>query len=204
MNNGRVISIGMKTSVYHHPQCRYVHRMKYKNRLSLPLQEMRKYGLRPCRCCNTMNYHYISSERALKSFEKKRGMEFRYLDEALYIKTELGCWKIVYLEEKEMFRLFHRNTTNKPLDFDHPQYETYHPQKDKKYSNSIEGYLYYIYEHDRYKSTVLSGEKVTNFSSKKYQKREAKAERKRAAKTVDRLFAMLERQNSEYKQFSIC
>ena len=72
------------------------------------------------------------------------------------------------------------------------------------YCNSIEGYLDYIYEHDKYKAAVARGETVTRFSSKKYEKLEAKAQRKRENKRVDYLFAMLERQNAGYKKLSYC
>ena len=50
-------------------------------------------------------------------------------------------------------------------------------------SNSIEGYLDYIYAHDKYKAAIERGETVTKFSSKKYARHEAKAQRKRAQKS---------------------
>lgn len=203
MKNERVISIGMKTKVYHKPSCRYVNRMRYKNQMSISLYEAKMQGLRPCICCNTMEHQYKIADHAIEKYQKK-GMQFLYLDNALYVKSDLGCWKIMYLKEREKLRLFHGNRSNKDINFDLPQYEPYHRQTDKKYADSIEQYLHYIYEHDKYKSTVLRGEKVTQFSSKKYKKREPRAARKRAIKRVDKLFALLESQNEDYLRLSVC
>ena len=82
------------------------------------------------------------------------------------------------------------------MDFEHPQYEAYHRQEDKPFCNSIEVYLSYIYEHDKYKAAIERGETVTKFSSKKYARYEAKAKRKRQNKRLDHLFRMIERQRT--------
>ncbi len=100
--------------------------------------------------------------------------------------------------------LYHRNATNKPFDFEHPQYEPYHRQKDKFYCNSIAGYLNYIYEHDKYKAAIARGEKVIKFSSEKYRRQEAKGECKRRCNRVDYLFGLIERQNTGFKELSYC
>ena len=44
MKNERIVSLGTTSMIYHKPGCRYVERIKYKNRMSLPkgdlLEEM--------------------------------------------------------------------------------------------------------------------------------------------------------------------
>ena len=64
--------------------------------------------------------------------------------------------------------------------------------------------LDYIYEHDKYKAAVGRGETVTRFSSKKYARREAKAQRKRQNKRLDYLFKVIEGQNTGLKNISYC
>ena len=120
------------------------------------------------------------------------------------MKSEIGCWKLVYVRREEKIALYHRNATTKELDFEHPQFEAYHRQEDKMFCNTIEGCLDYIYEHDKYKAQVERGETVTRFSSKKYARREAKAQRKRQNKRLDYLFKVIEGQNTGLKNISYC
>jgi len=204
MNNERIVSIGTNSMIYHKPGCRYVERIQYKNRMSLPKSDARKEGYHVCRYCNSMNHHYRVEKSTIDYYSRCKKMQFNLIDGILYVKSEIGCWKIIYIRKRESFALYHRNSTTKELDFDNPQYEQYHCQEDKPYCNSIEGYIDYIYNHDKYKAAINRGEKVTKFSSKKYAKREAKAQRKRENSRIDYLFRFLERQESGYKQLSFC
>jgi len=151
-----------------------------------------------------MNYHYKVEQSTIDYYSRCKNMQFNYVDGILYVKSEIGCWKIVYIRKSESFALYHRNSTARELDFEQPQFEYYHRQEDKPYCNSISGYLDYIYNHDKYKSAIERGETVTKFSSKKYAKLEVKAQRKRENKRIDYLFRMLERQDTGYKQLSYC
>lgn len=204
MANKRIVSIGTKSMIYHKPGCRYVARIKGKNKMTLPKYDARSEGYHVCRYCNSMNHHLRVEQQTMDFYSKYKKMQFNYISGILYVKTEIGCWKLVYVRKEEKIALYHRNTTNKPLDFEHPQYEAYHRQEDKPYCNSIEGYLDYIYEHDKYKAAIISGKTVTKFSSKKYAMYEAKAKRKRENKRIDYLFRMLEAQNEGYKELSYC
>ena len=204
MNNERIVSIGTNSMIYHKPGCRYVERIKYKNRMSMPKSDARREGYHVCRYCNSMNHHYRVEQHTLDFYECAKKMQFNFINGILYVKSEIGCWKIVYIRKEEKFALYHRNTVAKELDFEHPQYEPYHRQEDKPFCNSIAGYLDYIYEHDKYKAAIGRGETVTKFSSKKYARHEAKAQRKRQNRRVDYLFRMLERQNEGYRQLSYC
>lgn len=204
MNNERIVSISANSMIYHKPGCRYVERIKYQNRMSLPKRDAKVEGYHVCRYCNSMNHHYQVEQHTLDYYSRCKKMQFNYIDGILYVKSEIGFWKLVYVRKEEKIALYHRNATNKPLDFEHPQYEPYHRQEDKPYCNSIEGYLDYIYEHDKYKAAIARGEKVTKFSSEKYRRHEAKAERKRQRNRVDYLFRMLERENTGFKELSYC
>lgn len=204
MNNERIVSIGTNSMIYHKPGCRYVERIQGKNKMSLPKIDARRAGYHVCRYCNSMNHHYRVEQHTLDFYENHKKMKFQFIDGILYVKSQIGCWKIVYIRKSECFVLYHRNATSKELDFEHPQFELYHRQEDKPVCNSIEGYLDYIYEHDKYKAAIERGETVTKFSSKKYAKREAKAQKKRERSRVDYLFRMLERENNGYRQLSYC
>ena len=196
MNNERIVSLGINSMIYHKPGCRYVERIKYKNRMSLTKHDAKIEGYHVCRYCNSMNHHYRVEHNKRDFYSRCKKLQFNYIDGILYVKSEIGCWKLVYVRREEKIALYHRNTSTKPLDFEHPQYEAYHRQEDKPFCNSIEGYLSYIYEHDKYKAAIERGETVTKFSSKKYARYEAKAQRKRQNKRLDHLFRMIERQRA--------
>ena len=190
--------------IYHKPGCRYVKRMKGQNKLSITKSMARDEGYHICRYCNSMNHHFQNECSEMEFFNKYKNKEFRKIDGILYVKTEIGCWKLVYIRGEEKIAIYHRNATDKELDFGHPECEHYHLQANKQYCPTIGGFLDYIHKHDQYKATILRGEKVTHFSSKKYAKREARAQQKRKRKRVDYLFGLLDKQNEGYKELAFC
>lgn len=204
MNNERIISVSTDSKIYHKPGCRYVDRIKYKNKMSLPRHDARAEGYHVCRYCNSMNHHIKGERNILDYYEQNKNMQFKYIDGILYVKSEIGCWKLVYIRKEEKIALYHRNTVVKALDFEHPQNEPYHRQEDKAYCYTIAGYLDYIYEHDKYKAALQRGDKVIKFSNKKYERYAVNAKRKKQNKRVDYLFRMLDRQNEGYRQLSYC
>lgn len=202
MSQKRVVCYG--SEVYHKPGCHYVQKMRYDNQLMVSREEARAHDCRSCRYCNSMNYHMNYESRAIEHFRRKKNMEFRLVDGILYVKTAISCWKIVYVRNGEKLVLYHRNYSKQEIDFKHPENEYYHFQKDVPSSGSIASYLNYIYEHDRYKEAMYRGEKITDFSSKKNERRAKGVEKKRSARRVDYLFRCLEKEHSGYRQLSCC
>ncbi len=204
MKNERILSMDADSMIYHKPNCHYVKKMSPKNRMSIAKADAQIRRYRICKCCNSMGYHYRTEQSTIEYYRKHRNMDFRFIDGILYVKSEIGCWKLIYSKKFENIILYHRNTVSIPLDFDHPENEPYHRQVDALSCNTISGYLNYIYEHDRYKAAIERGEKNFRFSSKKYARHEAKAQRKRQHKRVDQLFMLLEKGDSNLLKLSIC
>lgn len=204
MNNKRVVSLGTNSMIYHKPGCRYEYMIKNRNRMYLARYDARGEGYHVCKYCNSMDHHYRTEMSTIDFYSRVKKMQFNYIDGILYVKTDIGCWKLVYSRKKEKIALYHKNDSDKEVDFSNPQNENYHRQEDKPYAYSIAGYLDYIYEHDRYKAAIERGEEVTKFSKKKYARHEAKAKRKREISRVDYLFRMLERDNDGLKALSVC
>ena len=65
MKNERIVSLGTTSMIYHKPGCRYVERIKYKNRMSLTKGDARDEGYHICRYCNNMNHHIKAEESTL-------------------------------------------------------------------------------------------------------------------------------------------
>lgn len=204
MKTLRFVSIGGNSQVFHKPGCKYIHQMKPENCMPLSEAEAREAGYRICRCCNGMDFHMKTEKQAIDRYQKCRKMDFKYIGGILYVKTEISCWKLVYIRYMESIVIYHQNDTSIPLDFEHLEREKYHRQKDIFSRKEIEDCLYYIYHHDQYKAAVARGDKEIRFSSKKYEKSAKKVSRRRQQRRVDYLFRMLEKENKGYRELSFC
>ena len=202
MKNKRVVSYG--SIVYHKPNCHYVRRMKEDNRLVVSRAEAIAHDCRICRCCNSMNYHFRNEAQTLALYAKKRGMEFIKIRGVLYVKTDISCWKLVYLKSKECLTLYHINRMPENFDFSHPQTCRYHWQNDVPSADTIEQYLNYIYEHDRFKAAVRDGVTLNEFMSRRAQNLAERVQKKHERKRIDYIFKALEAENPGYKKLSCC
>ena len=203
-NSKCIISFESKTKVYHKPGCHHISRIKSGNQIIMSKKLAESLGYRICRCCNGMGHHMRTENSSIEYYEKNKGMKFKYINGVLYVKTEIGCWKLVYVRRTREIVLYHRNRSKVEVNFECPQYESYHRQEDVPHAGSISHYLKYIYEHDRFKQSEMNGTPITTFSSKKSKKLAEKSRKKNAQRRVDYLFSMLERQNAGYKKLSYC
>lgn len=198
----RVMS--MEANIYHKPHCYHAKRIQDKNKIVIDSKAAKFSGYRPCKCCNTMNFSYNDELHSINYYERKKGMQFNFKGGSLYVKTNIGGWKLVYSSKSELFTLFHRNRSKQEIDFNNPENEHYHLQKDQANFVSINKALNYIYEHDKYREAEQKGCKFIVFSDKKYKQQAEKRERRKQRNRVDYLFRMLESQNEGYKQLSYC
>ena len=197
MSTKRIMSI--ESNIYHRPSCKYVYFMKPSNKEKLLWEDAKRCG-RPCRHCNSMSFLCTEERKTIEWNTENRNMEFKYKDGMLYVKTKVGCWKLVYARNMEQIALYHRNSRQAELDFKHPEKDRYHQQRDQLYFNNIAQALNYIYDHDKYKAAVQRGDKRIVYKNKKYEKQAKRRERKAALRRVDRLFDMIEKERLEKEQ----
>ena len=197
MSTKRIMSI--ESNIYHRPSCKYFDFMKPGNKEKLLWEDAKRCG-RPCRHCNSMSFLCTEERKTIEWNTENRNMEFKYKDGMLYVKTKVGCWKLVYARNMEQIALYHRNSRQAELDFKHPEKDRYHQQKDQLYFNNIAQALNYIYDHDKYKAAVQRGDKRIVYKNKKYKEQAKRRERKAALRRVDRLFDMIEKERLEKEQ----
>ena len=202
MKTKRVLST--ESSVYHRANCPYVKRICEKNKMELPRAEAREHGYRPCKCCNSMGYMYQEEQCNLDYFKRRWSLDFLLSDGILYVKTPIGCWKLVYSRKEEKLALYHRNSSASPVDFTAPQNEKYHRQCDCAMAKTISGLCKYIYEHDRYREAQQNGHQLTDFTSARARILAERAKRKEKHKRLDDLFAQIEKENAGYRKLSFC
>ena len=192
------------SDVYHKPGCHYVSMMKRENRLEVTKANAIAHDCRPCKYCNSIHYHINVEDSFLRSYKNKYDFDFVVIDEALYVRTEISCWKIVYIKSQEHFVLFHINRVPENFDFTHPQTCRYHFQAGAPKSKSIVGLLRYIYEHDRYKAAVNSGETITDFTSHRARNLAARSDKKLEKRRLNYLFKQLESEKPGWRELSYC
>ena len=141
MSTKRIMSI--ESNIYHRPSCKYVYFMKPSNKEKLLWEDAKRCG-RPCRHCNSMSFLCTEERKTIEWNTENRNMEFKYKDGMLYVKTKVGCWKLVYARNMEQIALYHRNSRQAELDFKHPEKDRYHQQRDQLYFNNIAQALNYI------------------------------------------------------------
>lgn len=206
MSVKRIMS--MESGIYHQPKCRYIRRIKDKNILETTQYEVQRQGFIPCKCCNTMIHHYQSEKQSIDFFREKKGMDFLFDNRnALYVKTEVSCWKLIYLPSRERVGMYHRNHSRFPVNFQQPWRERYHKQEDRFLYVTIEDALDYIYEHDKFRAAVDAGEIPTELSNKKYKNSVKKVIRKKERNRMEYLFRVIENQakdRNQMRQYSFC
>ncbi len=206
MSNARVASLYSDGRIYHYPGCHYIKNTLPRYRLRQSREDMERYGYRPCKCCNTMKFRLEKEQDNLQRYSEYKELEFKMVSEALYIRTGISCWKIVYWTDTQDFAIFHRNHKGRPLSFEHPEREQYHRQKDIRSVTSLIDAFRYIYKHDEFRKA----EKAANGNleliriDRKYQASARRRQQRRQARQLDYLFRKIENGNEEYRKISFC
>ncbi len=206
MSNARVASLYSDGRIYHYPGCRYIKYTLPEYRLRQPRQDMERCGYRPCKCCNTMKFRLEKEQDNLQRYSEYKKLEFKMISGALYIRTSMSCWKIVYWTDTQDFAIFHRNHKGRPFSFEHPEKDRYHRQKDIRSVISLIDAFRYIYKHDEFRKA----EKAANGNleliriDRKYQASARRRQRRQQARHLDYLFRKIENGNEEYRKISFC
>ena len=154
MKPERIRIMSKQTRIYHRPTCRYVKRIQKRNLLETGVFEAKAFGYQPCLCCNTIEHVYETEQNYLKYFFRSMKLEFSFIKDAVYVKTPISLWKLVYSKQDEKFILFHRNHSKMPVNYEDPSSERFHRQEDCAKANSIAALGKYIY-HQSQKPTSL-------------------------------------------------
>lgn len=202
----RVISLESPDKVYHRAECRFASNILHKNQMKMKWEDAEHYGYRPCKCCDGINFLYRSNIGNIKSFSERNQIDVDLKDNKIYVRTDVGCWKIVYKIEQQKFILLHKNYVEGRISLDEVENGAYHRQADIAYSGSIMKYLNYIKKHDDFKQSMPEDYRKMPQDTKKqkaYYKAAKKREERHTARRLDSLFLMIERKEG-IKHLSFC
>lgn len=201
-----IISKGSSEMVYHHPECRYAKRIYKRNAKKISRYDAEEKGYRSCKCCNNIRFLYQQELDEISRYKEDNQLDVDFMDGEVYVRSDVGCWKIHYRKREQKYILFHRNYVKGRIALEEVEKAPYHRQKDMSESRRIMQYLRYIYEHDKF---VQYGPKdyrqmPQKTRKQKYYYQAAKHRQERqSARRVDYLFRLIE-QKEGIKQLSVC
>lgn len=191
--------------IYHCQSCFYARKIKQQNRIFYHTKaEAIAKGYRACNCCAPVARKFRAEKRALIEYAKVNHINMWLEDNAVYMETGNGAWKIIKTEKSRRLILFHANRENykwcqkKNGKIIHH----YHIQKDIN-SQSILKYMKYIYKHDLWRASKKDEYKrmpVSTKSQRRKRKEEEERARRRAVGDVLNLIEIL-RVEREYQSF---
>ena len=130
---------------------------------------------------NNMKDKFNFEEQWIESYAYENYLEYRLIDNKLIILSDIGYWKIIYLNAWDCFILYHGNSI--PEDIDPEKYvdADYHFQKDVKFSDNIMSLLIYIKNHDDFRCKMIADVENMPRRTKKQKARYNKVKAKEVA-----------------------
>lgn len=191
--------------IYHCQSCAYAGKIKQHNRIFYHTKtEAMAQGYRACNCCAPVARKFRAEKKALMTYAKENSINIWLEDNAIYIETGIGAWKIIETEKSRRLILFHANRENykwcqkKNGKIIHH----YHIQKDIS-SQTILRYMEYIYSHDLWRASKRDEYKRMPVSTKAQRKKRGEEKEKARRKAVGDVLNLIEimRLEREYRTF---
>lgn len=202
----RIISKTSANMVYHRPECKFAEKIYKRNRDQMSWIDAERKGYRPCKFCGGAKFLYKLHLKGIENYAKIYNLDIDLKDNIIYVRTDAGCWKLVYSIWNQQFTLFHRNRVDGRISLDEVDEIPFHRQRDMPESGSITKYLHYIKEHDNFKmngpADYRKMPRDTKRQKKYYNSAKRRAERKEY-KRLDMLFLQIESEQN-LKPVSIC
>lgn len=202
----RIMSWESSSKVYHRPECRYIRKIRKRNRIQMNWEDAEWMGYRPCKCCDGIEFLYRMDKEKIERYADQYHLDVDLKDRKIYVRTDVGCWKIIYRIRTQRFILLHRNYVNGRICLEDAEKVPFHRQGDMPEVGNIMKYLKYIREHDEFKQNAPEDYRKMPQDTKRqklhYRAAKKKAE-KRSAKRLDSLFLLIEQQEG-IKQLSYC
>lgn len=191
----RVVSMQSKAKVYHREECRYAKKILPKNRMQLSSEAAEKAGYHICPYCDGMDALFRMKKEQILKYARKNHMEVDLLNHVLYVRTDVGCWKMIYSMSEQRFLLYHKNYMQGVLSLDEVEEGAYHRQRDVPFLKSIEKYLFYISKHDAARKIEMIDYRLLPNRTKKEKRYFASARarsNRRSQRRLEELFTMIE------------
>lgn len=194
--NMYVVCMNGKSKVYHLPTCEHVKKMSKKNKLYVTKKEIKKMRLRPCKHCDVPKYRYLTGLICIGNFLRNNNIQYYADNDNIYLKTEIGIWKIRYNNKYGNYTILHGNKPYTELSIDNLKNAYYHFQGDAKKCKTVMQCAEYICKHDKFRKQVMlaGGDEKKVSVNKKYKQLRERKEKRQAQKRLEMLFDQIERE----------
>ena len=173
--------------------------IKTENRFVISSEQASKRKLCACQyCCGLRGIMRVYKD-ILAKWETKYDISITYdkNSDRIYVKTDIGFWRIYLRNDDNQYLLFHRNKYDSSIPYEVAISGNYHRQKDVKATQSLQKIIEYIAAHDKAKMIIADDyhnlPRKTKRQKKYYKIAKKKAARKQA-KRMDMLFAKVEQE----------
>ena len=154
------------SGIYHSKNCFHAMKIRKKNREKVGIRNIFEDHLTPCKYCQSMKFIFKEHKEGLTGFADERHLTIRRTGNWLLVQTDISFWKIGYCRYNRYFYLYHGNhRPNGEIRLYNKN--EYHRQKDVMNNPSLNWYLDYIYDHDRFRSLGISSVKNLPKATKK-------------------------------------
>lgn len=182
--------------VYHTKKCIHTKRIKEDNKLELTLTQAKKKGYKECQCCHGMSGLILENKTNIKNWKKNNDIKFYYAikQRTLYVRTEIGFWRISMKRGTDQLLLYHRNNYNENLTYTQAKAGGFHRQTELAQTQSLQKIVEFIIKHDKAKVIIQDDYRKlprATKKQKKYYNFAKKKEQKKAIQRLDKLFEQI-------------
>lgn len=200
-----VIVSRQQKKIFHNYKCYYVKNIKKKNKIQMSIDSALDRGYCPCKVCQGIS-GWIMWHPELKDQNDSDYLKISLSKDkkTMFIRTEMGFWKIYLNKKTFLFELWHLNQFKKNKPDSYLTGQKFHRQTDATPSQNLDSLLDYVEKHDKAKKIIQNDyKKLPNKTKReKYYYRCAKnREAERRGRRVDKLFKKLDRDRK--KQMAI-
>lgn len=194
--------------VFHKAGCSYVKRMKPWNRMSISEKAAIQRQFCSCKRCCGLKVELETDEKIARL--RQQGAittDYNPGTKTLYVRTNIGCWKMFSRDDPSLLYLYHMNVYQKDMSLAEIMRGGYHRQTDVPLKRSLAELVDYIVAHDRAKEIIrLDYRKLPRATKRqrKYYQQAEKRNRRQQYRRLDELFRQIEAADPELKQCSIC
>lgn len=188
-----IVSDASRRKVYHRSGCLYATRIKSAHHMTMKVQEAVRHGYHECTCCGGLKGAVRVSRSVLNRAGRDLAFEYLYDErsDTLFIRTELGFWKIYHLKG-EGFLLYHCSNYDRTKKFEILMHDYFHRQSDVTADESLLKLIHYIEEHDRAKRTMAEDYRKLPQHTRKQKRYYKKAEQKARRMQIRRVDMLLD------------
>lgn len=194
----RIISLISPNKIFHKDGCPYVSKISNQHKKWINTYDRRYRKYRECEYCGGFHgYARIFGKRPVRrSKEKNVSCYYEKSTGYIYLKTDIGFWKIVQKYDTKRFVLFHLNCFDPSKKAKEMMKDRFHRQGDVSPTDDFDSLVNYIVAHDKSKKIIADDyrklPRKTPKEKRYYEKAKRKAKRQQN-KRIDDLFESIKR-----------